>query len=123
MSTALRVGVVVASAAVVIGTGVASWITHAPTTYGRGVTLTLSATGDSSTGITYTCGDNETTPCGGTVSPWGVWNERVTVPWGTTVRVQARGGVLSPTCSIADSSDRLVLDHEEDGMCEVVAGR
>jgi len=51
-----------------------------------------------------------------------VWTTKVTVPAGTTVRVQAEGGMLGPTCMITDESDRIRLDHQESGECETVAG-
>lgn len=133
---ATRIALVCVSAAVVVGVAVASWMVHAPTSSSparspataaraadTGVTLTLHAAGGADT-VTYTCvTGGEVDVCGPErVSEPATWSTRVTVPAGTTVRVQARGPVLPPWCSITDQSDRLVLNQDhETGECEAVA--
>lgn len=138
MKRSLMVALVCVSAAVVVGVAAASWMVNepasssparSPATAARaadtGVTLTLHAAGGADT-VTYTCvTGGEVDVCGpDRVSEPATWSTRVTVPAGTTVRVQARGPVLPPWCSITDQSDRLVLNQDhETGECEAVAGK
>jgi hypothetical protein len=124
-----KIAVVAASVAVVVGSGVVSFLVNEPTTYAPAasppeVTLTLSATGDTTTQVVYTCADaaGVVSTCGPELVPApNAWSKRVTVPAGTVVRVQARGGVLPGWCSIADASDQLRLDHDKAGACMAVA--
>lgn len=129
MSTATKVVLACAATAVVVGVGVASWFMHEPglvreeVTPVRSVTVTLSVTGDATTRVEYTCADGSgvVDTCGPEPVPVrDVWSKRVSVPAGTTVRVQARGGVVPALCEISDASDRAVLVHGERGVCETV---
>lgn len=144
MKTATKVALACAAVAVVVGTGVASYLVSTPASSpsasspetaktaktatrvtGRMVTLTLNATGDADTQITYTCADaaGSVDMCGPESVPvLDVWTKTVTVPAGTTVRVQAHGGTLQSWCSISDESGQLVLDrNHETGECATVA--
>jgi hypothetical protein len=124
-----KVAAIVCAALVVLVTGVAVLVPHSPpeesqsiTYYGNPFTVTVGATGDASTAVSYTCADSvgKVETCTATVGG-GVWSQRVTVPEGTVVRVQAHGGVLSPTCWISDEDDVMVLVKSTDGVCHAVA--
>jgi hypothetical protein len=123
--------VVAATAAfVVIGVGAVSYFAHEPATsaprpageHAREVTLVLHAAGGAES-VTYTCLTEPDGVCGPVpVAEPATWHKRVTAPVGTTVRVQARGRILPPWCSITDASDQLVLNEDhKTGMCVTVA--
>lgn len=130
---AWKIVAVVASALVIIGTGAASYFAHPPvsdrfealTYYGDPVTLTLGATGDGTTRVTYTCADSLgiVDTCGPEKVPASLnpWRMQVTVPEGTVVSVRASGGVIAASCSISDAADENVLAHSNTGECETVA--
>jgi len=138
----LRIGILVASAAVVIA-GAILWMSigdpppssspppvadssPVPSPVDQLVTLTLHATGDRSTTVVHTCvdGSGVVGTCTTRLSAASVWTTTVAVPAGTTVRVNADGGVIPPWCSIADESDRNVLNADHaGGSCLWVAGR
>lgn len=133
MSRVWKIALVAVSALVMVGVAMA-WFVNDSTDAPPGaqqeppaavmVTLTLSATGDTSTRVTYTCGDEAggVTSCGPEQVRGGVWSAKVTVPAGTTVRVQTAGGVIRSLCSIADETDRVKLNPDEQtGDCEAVA--
>lgn len=120
MKQIVRVGVAVASAAVVVGICAISFFVHEPT---RWVTLMLVATGDTSTKVTYTCVGpaNAMVTCTDSIPAPDTWIKRIRVPEGTVVRVQVREGVVQGWCSITDASNLMRLDHKTDGECQAVA--
>lgn len=129
---AMKVAAVMASTAVIVGAAFASYLVHPSAsgpsedvTYYESVTLTIGASGDTDTRVSYTCADavGNVDVCGPEpVSTEGVWHKKVSVPPGTVVRVQARGGVLPPHCWISDKSDQITLASNESGQtCEAVA--
>jgi hypothetical protein len=124
-----KVFAVVCAALVVVGTGAATLVPHSSpsevqgvTYYGDPFTVTVGATGDASTAVSYTCASSvgKVKTCTATIAG-GVWSKKVTVPQGTVVRVQAHGGVLSPECWISDKDDVVVLIKSTDGVCQAVA--
>jgi hypothetical protein len=128
-----KVAALAASVAVVLGVAVTSWLMRgpqadAPTTSGSPpetemVVLNLHATGDVDTRVTHTCVEaGSVSTCHASVRG-GVWSTKVTVPAGTTVHVQARDGVLTPWCSIADVEDQALIRDQSGGTCEWVAGQ
>ena len=87
------------------------------------VTLTLDVRGDNDTRVSYTCVDDagKVSSCTAVGNP--LWQKRVTVPVGTTVTLNADGGMLPPWCAITDEADSvppLDSDHET-ARCEWVA--
>lgn len=138
MSKATKIALVCVSAAVLVGVAVAAWIVNEPAapsspappgavTQGLQeqvadeVTLYLHAVNADT--VTWTCpaGAGKVKTCGpARVPAGGVWTEKVEMPAGTTVRVRTVGGVLSPSCSIADAKDQRLV--HENGECEWVTG-
>lgn len=127
-----------AAVAVLVGAALTAWLVYAlaseadaPTqsvapstvvtaeraTTEEGVTLVLHATGTTGTLVTYTCVEGgEVSVCQEPVN--GLWVKKITVPLGTVVMVQARGGIVPSDCSITDESDRMVLNGNRDvGEC------
>lgn len=128
-----KVAALAASVAVVVGVAVVSWLMRgpeadAPTTSGSPpeanmVVLILHATGDVDTRVEYTCVEaGSVSTCHASVRG-GLWSTKVTVPAGTTVLVQPRGGVLPSRCSIADAEDQGLIRDQRGGKCEWVAGQ
>lgn len=124
-----KVAAIVCAALVVIGSGVAALVPHSSpsevqsvTYYGDPFTVTVGATGDASTAVSYTCASSvgKVTTCTATIVG-GVWSKKVTVPEGTVVRVRAHGGVLPPTCWVSDKDDVVVFIKSTDGVCQAVA--
>ena len=128
MRAATKVALVCASAAVAVAACGGNTSTSSPPASTREaaavemVTLTLGATGDAGTEVTYTCMEADVVDeCVDRVPAPDVWSTQVTVPVGTTVRVQARGRVIRSLCTIADESDTERLDYSNVGECEAVA--
>lgn len=124
------------AAVVVVGVGVASFFVNAPSssppassptsvTQAADADVTLILHAVNAERVTYTCMKaGEVDVCQTSVSMATVWSQKVVVPAGTTVRVQAQGSTLPPWCSITDKSDRMVLNkNHETGDCETVAGQ
>ncbi|TCP54936.1 hypothetical protein EV191_102146 [Tamaricihabitans halophyticus] len=75
------------------------------------------STGSGGMRVVYTCGSGE--PCVHQADEGGYWEETVTVPKGTTVRLQVTGGVFWHRCWIKDGE--LFLDKDTEGQCSAKA--
>jgi len=97
---------------------------HRVSTPEKQVTLVLYAMSDSPAHVTYTCmKDGVVDTCVASVLN-GAWNTKVAVPAGTTVYVDVTGdGAIPPSCSITDTSNRLIPSGESSGTgaCQAVA--